>query len=143
MTLLGFDGVILGLLPASFSLAATASTPTHYTWQIKATLVAGLVLLVLSAGCCLRVISLRTVTAPSIDQLRSQWHTYATGGSRDLVLAQMAHAYLGADPKCDPLGRAAGEATSRAAWFGRALWLLVAALMFLAVLTAQILVQRA
>lgn len=139
-TLLGFVGVTTALMPAGFSLG---KDNIDFTEAVRTTVVAVLVLLLLSAGCCLRTLALRKATVPKGGQLRDQWNRYARGGSRGLVHAQIAHSYLGGHDSVDPVAAASDEADSRVVWLKWALRLLAVAIVALAALTGQILLQQA
>ncbi len=109
-TLLGFAGVVAALLPAGFTLG---KDDIDFTLWVR-TVVVALVLLVLSAGCSLKTIAVRKATVQDVEQLRRQWHKYATGSGRGLVHAQIAHSYLGGES--DPISDASDEADERATW---------------------------
>lgn len=137
--LLGFVGVMVALLPTGFTLAKGR---IKFTGWIELNVVVALVLLVAAGVCCLRTIATRKATVQNADQLRAQWHRYATGGLRGLVLAQIAHSYLGGSADLDPIAFAAREADSRATWFKWALRVAGGAVVALVLLTSQILKQQ-
>lgn len=137
--LLGFVAAAVALLPAGCTLAGDA---VAFTDKVKANVVAVLVLLVLAAGMSLRVIAVRKSSVPNGKQLRDQWHRYATGGTRGLVHAQIAHTFLGGAPDRDPIALASKEADSRARAFKWALRFAGTAVLATATLTGQILYQQ-
>ena len=137
--LLGFVGVMVALLPTGFTLARGR---IKFTGWIEFNVVGALVVLVVAGACCLGTIATRKATIQNANQLRRQWHQYATGGPRGLVLAQIAHSYLGGSADLDPIAAAAGEADSRAIWFKWALRAAGAAVVALVALTSQILKQQ-
>lgn len=138
--LLGFTGVITALMPAVIGLG---KDHVRYTLPIKITAVSELILLVVTAAMCLRVLALRRSSIQNDPQLRVQWDRYNHGGLRGLVQAQIAHSFLGGDPKFDPVARCKAEADSRAKAYKSAIWLLVAALAASSIFAAQIFLQQA
>lgn len=137
IALLGFIGVILALVPAGLTLGkGFRATPA-----IKTELCVCVVFLLVAGFSCLRVLSLRKVSAPTVDELGVQWLNYARGGGRGLVHAQIAHTYLGGDQTKGPLRTAHDEADRRACWFKWGLRALLVALTALAALTMQVFIQ--
>jgi hypothetical protein len=137
--LLGFVGVMVALMPTGFTFAKGR---IKFTGWIEFNVVVALVLLVVAGACCLGTIATRKATVQNADQLSRQWHRYATGGPRGLVLAQIAHSYLGGSTDLDPIAAAADEADSRATWFKWSLRAAGAAVIALVALTSQILKQQ-
>lgn len=111
-----------------------------FTWPVGVNVVVVLLLALGSAFHCLRAITLRRATVPRAAQLRDQWAAYAGGGLRGLVHAQIAHAYLGGDE--DLVADAKSEADSRAKAYKKAVIGFGLALLAVAGLTAQALLQQ-
>lgn len=138
--LLGFTGVITALMPAAIGLG---KGHVRYAWPIKITAVTVLVLLIVTAATCLRVLALRQASVQNGAQLRDQWDRYTHGKFRGLVQAQIAHSFLGGDPALDPVATSKAEADSRARAYKWSVRLMFTALVVLSALATQILLQQA
>lgn len=136
-TVLGFLGVISTLLLGGLNLGKGS---IRYTWPVGANVVTVLVPVLLAAFFCFRTMTLRKSSVPQGGQFRAQWSEYARGGLRGLVHAQIAHAYLGGD--MDPVADAKSEADSRAKSYKKAIYTFGVALLAVAALTAQVLLQQ-
>jgi hypothetical protein len=135
-------GVLLGFIPVAFTvLIANLTSLGHHDRFAKGALIACLVLLAASGGCCLAAVFVRKVAVPHRGQLLDHWNAYRHGGMRGLVHAQIAHAFLAGDDSYDPLRHASDEVRSRARWFKGAVGCLVAAMVALTTLGIDLVVK--
>lgn len=96
--------------------------------------------LLATAGCCLRSINTRSVTAPGVEQLRGNWRGWLQGERAGKTHTDIAETFLLAkEPqRSSVLNDALKEADSRGDWFNRAVWAMLVAMASLAVLIALV-----
>lgn len=136
VAILGFDGVILALLPRGLDPRGGIEV----TLGLKTTLILTAALLFMTAAFCLLVLAPQRSNAPSISQIRQQWGDYADARQGPRPQAQVAESLLHGRSATSnsPLDHAYIEANRRGRWFKCAVLSLGAALLALASLTVQV-----
>jgi len=137
VSMLGFVGVILALVPAGVSSSSDPGLP------LRITMVCACFSLFVTAVLCLLVLAPRPAGAPQIRQLREQWADYvAQNRVRDLAVATSITEGLLFGTLLDspsPLDLAREDADGRAKWFKRATFGLLVSTGAVALLVLQLL----
>lgn len=114
VSLLGFVGVVLALM---FQGAALNLKPSGYTWAL---LTVTLVAFVTAGICSLMAIMVRSMSVPSVDNLRDWWVAHVRSPKPGTMAPQFAEAYLnslGSGGNKSPVSESKIDADARAKFF--------------------------